>query len=108
MAVFSIDYRLCPNNLFPDQIDDVWQAYFWLINNVKQVFGIDFKKVILTGDSAGGNLILVMTLIAIQKKFRVPDSIMPCYPLTNVSKEIFLPSILNSIDDPILSMPFLN
>ena len=65
MAIFSIDYRLSPNNKFPDQIDDVWQAYFWLINNVKQVFKIDFKKVILTGDSAGGNLIMVMTLIAI-------------------------------------------
>jgi acetyl esterase/lipase len=32
---------------------------------VKKVFGINFKNVILTGDSAGGNLIIVMTLIAI-------------------------------------------
>ena len=33
---------------------------------------------------------------------------MPCYPLTNCSKEVFLPSILNAIDDPILSSSFLN
>jgi acetyl esterase/lipase len=64
--------------------------------------------VILTGDSAGANLSITMTLMAIARKFRVPDCLMPLYPTTIASKEVFWPSMLNSFDDIILSYTMLN
>lgn len=106
-VVFSIDYRLAPANRFPCQVDDCWQVYCWLILNAKRAFGIEFKRVVLTGDSAGGNLILSMTLMCINRKFRVPDSLLPFYPSSICSPEIFWPSILNALDDPLLNYTLL-
>ena len=55
---FAIDYRLAPDNPYPDAVDDVWQAYLWIINYAETTLGIKTPKVIVTGDSAGGNLAL--------------------------------------------------
>jgi acetyl esterase/lipase len=76
--------------------------------NAKKVYDIDWKKLILTGDSAGGNLCIVMTLMAINRKFKRPDFLMPMYPTTISSKEVFWPSMLNSFDDIILSYTMLH
>ena len=46
--------------------------------------------------------------MAIARKFRVPDCLMPLYPTTIASKEVFWPSMLNSFDDIILSYTMLN
>jgi len=59
------------------------------------------------GDSAGGNLVAAVTLMAIKRGFRVPDALVLCYPALNLSKEIFTPSMLLAVDDPILPYPFL-
>ena len=74
----------------------------------KQYLGIDPKKIILTGDSAGGNIVAVITIIAIQRGFRVPDGIMLSYPSLNMSNHVFNPSLLLTMDDPILPYPFLS
>lgn len=36
---FSIDYRLAPQNMYPDALDDVWQAYLWIINYAETILG---------------------------------------------------------------------
>jgi acetyl esterase/lipase len=63
--ICSIDYRLAPKSRFPCQLEDVWQAYFWLVINCKDYFGFTPKRVIVVGDSAGGNLALSITSMAI-------------------------------------------
>jgi monoterpene epsilon-lactone hydrolase len=50
--MLSIDYRLAPENPFPAAVDDATMAYRWLINEQ----GIDPKKLIIEGLSAGGGL----------------------------------------------------
>jgi len=102
-VIFMIDYRLAPASRYPSQIEDVWEAYTWIIDHCYQTMGIHPKKVIVTGDSAGGNLSIALTLMAIQRGYRVPDALVPCYPSTISSKEYFWPSMLSSLDDPILS-----
>ena len=42
--------------------------------------GIKPKKIILIGDSAGGNLIAGITIKAIKSGFRVPDGLFMVYP----------------------------
>ena len=38
---FSIDYRLAPKNQYPDALDDVWQAYLWILNYADSILGIE-------------------------------------------------------------------
>jgi acetyl esterase/lipase len=74
----------------------------------KDILGLDHKKVILMGDSAGGALSISLTTLSIMKNFRVPDAIIPIYPSTISSFQTYWPSLLNSFDDPVLSYSFLN
>src|SRR5258705_10030346 len=54
---FIPGYRLAPEHLFPAAVTDVEACYRGLVDN-----GID--KIAVTGDSAGGNLALVLLTIA--------------------------------------------
>ena len=54
---FSIDYHLAPEFPYPEGLNDCWQAYNWILQYCHEIFGITPKKVILSGDSAGGNLV---------------------------------------------------
>lgn len=48
---FSVDYRLSPRHRFPAALVDVTSAYMGLLER-----GIEPSRIIVTGDSAGGNL----------------------------------------------------
>lgn len=107
MPIFSIDYRLAPEHPYPAAINDVWQAYYWIVNNCESHFGIKPSKIFVAGDSAGGNLTVSLTMLAIEKHFRVPDLILPVYPALNLSIRNFSPSLILSLDDFILPSSFL-
>lgn len=106
-VIFSIDYRMAPKHKFPDAVDDCWQAYVWIIKNAQRTFGINYKKVVVTGDSAGGSLSITLTLMAINRNFRAPDAIMTSYPSTISCVEAFWPSLLGAVDDPVLAQSYL-
>ncbi|CAI2383957.1 unnamed protein product [Moneuplotes crassus] len=107
IPVFSIDYRLAPEDPYPAALNDVWQAYSWLVTNCTTQFGIKPSKIIVTGDSAGGNLACALTMLCIEKHFRVPDFLLPAYPVLNMSLLNFSPSLILSLDDYILPTGFL-
>lgn len=65
LPIFSIDYKLAPQYAFPEALNDCWQAYYWLVLNAEKQLGIKPKAVILSGDSAGANLCLAVSLMAI-------------------------------------------
>jgi len=107
IPIFSIDYRLAPEHAYPAALNDVWQAYYWIINHCETHFGIKPKKIFVAGDSAGGNLTVALTMLWIEKGFRVPDFILPSYPALNLSLRNFSPSLILSLDDFILPSSFL-
>ncbi len=76
----SIDYKLAPKFPYPTAIDDCWQAYNWILNDMEKSIGIKPSKIVLTGDSAGGNLALALTFLAIKNNIRVPNGLMLAYP----------------------------
>jgi hormone-sensitive lipase len=78
--IISIDYRLAPEHPYPMPLDDVWQAYNWIIDNAADEFNIEINKLILVGDSAGGNLILALTYLLIINNKRLPDVLFLAYP----------------------------
>lgn len=106
--VFSVEYRLAPEYVFPDGVTDCWQAYLWIVKYAEKYLKITFDKVILQGDSAGGNLILGVCNLAIMKKCRIPDGLNAIYPACDVSRITFSPSILLALDDVFLSASFLS
>jgi len=77
----------------------VWQVYYWLVLNAESTLGIKPAKIILIGDSAGGNLISALTAMCIERDFRRPDGIVLCYPALSLSKLRFTPSVLLAVDD---------
>ena len=107
VPVFSVDYRLAPEHRFPAAVNDCWQAYYWIVNHAKEHLGIEPDKIVLTGDSAGGFLVITTTIMAIINNFQIPTGIVPVYPLVSSDISKFLPSNLCSLDDTLLSASFV-
>ena len=65
--VVSVDYRLAPENKYPAAPNDCYDATVWVANNCTS-FGGNPSKLVVMGDSAGGNLATVVSLMARDKK----------------------------------------
>jgi hormone-sensitive lipase len=79
LPVFCIDYHLAPENKFPKGLDDVWQAYVWLVNNSEECFGVIPKKIILIGGSAGAAFSIKIAFLCKKIGFRKPDGLLLGY-----------------------------
>ena len=58
-TVVSIDYRLAPETQLEQIIEDLRDAYAWIITRGPQYFGLDGERVAVVGHSAGGYLTLM-------------------------------------------------
>ena len=54
---YAPDYRLIPEHPYPAQLDDALAAYRWLLES-----GVSPERLVVAGDSAGGNLTLALLL----------------------------------------------
>jgi len=50
-------------------------VYLWIIHFAPIYLKINLQNIILTGDSAGGNLAMALTIRAIEMGVRIPDKI---------------------------------
>lgn len=77
--VVSVDYRLAPEFPFPNGIIDCYGVTKYFFSNDSF---LGDKNIILMGDSAGGNIASVVSIIASEKKeFKIDKQIL-LYPLT--------------------------
>ena len=78
-SVMSIDYRLAPEAPFPAAHDDCLVATRWIFDNLNRL-APNNGKVVLSGDSAGGNL-TASTAFALLDEPRLSGALM-IYPAT--------------------------
>ncbi|MCP4753606.1 MAG: alpha/beta hydrolase [Proteobacteria bacterium] len=82
--VVSVDYRLAPENPFPAGLEDSYSALEWVAANAG-TFNGDPTKIAVAGDSAGGNLSAVLTLLARDRNGPKISRQILLYPSTNLS-----------------------
>ena len=84
MIVISVDYRLAPEHRFPAAVEDAVTATKWVAANAKGL-GIDASRLVVGGDSAGGNLAAVVSLDARENGPRLAGQLL-VYPATDFSR----------------------
>ncbi|OGA14469.1 MAG: hypothetical protein A3H32_17790 [Betaproteobacteria bacterium RIFCSPLOWO2_02_FULL_63_19] len=77
-AVLSVDYRLAPEHKFPAALDDCVAAVRWTAANAERL-GFDRERIVVAGDSAGGNLAAGAALALRREDFRISRQVL-IYP----------------------------
>ena len=62
-VVVSVAYRMAPEYKFPIAVWDCYDGLKWTVSNADRL-GVDKKRVVLSGGSAGGNLVSAIALMA--------------------------------------------
>lgn len=87
MPVISVDYRLAPENRWPAAPDDCEAAARWVAGSPAEL-GLDVTGLVLCGDSAGGNLAIVVAIDLRDRPAAVPVLVQaPIYPATDMTRE---------------------
>eukprot|EP00871_Galdieria_phlegrea_P003444 jgi/Galph1/40/GphlegSOOS_G4878.1 len=99
-CILSIDYKLAPEYKYPTALEECTYVYTWLLK-YHRLLGTSAQRIVVIGDSAGGNLAVAMALKLITRGLRIPDGIVLAYPVLYLFPA-WSPSRLLSLFDPLL------
>ena len=63
IPILSVDYSLSPKHKYPKQLQQLLDSFLFIIDKSEEILGFKVKKVVICGDSAGGNLAIALTLV---------------------------------------------
>jgi acetyl esterase len=84
--VVSADYRMAPEWPFPYAVEDAFSVYRGLQEEAG-LLGADGQRIVVAGDSAGGNLAAVLPLVARDRDVACPAATVLLCPITNFCAE---------------------
>ncbi|MDE6593387.1 MAG: alpha/beta hydrolase [Oscillospiraceae bacterium] len=96
-VVFT-DYRLLPKFKYPVAVEDCYCTYKW-VQSSADMLKINKDKIILAGDSAGGNLAAAVTLMLWDRIQISPLGAMLIYPVTD--RRMITESMTKFTDTPV-------
>jgi acetyl esterase len=82
--VVSVGYRLAPEAKYPAGLHDCYAALCWTADNAERI-GADPSRIVLSGDSAGGNLAAATAILARDRGRPAVGGQLLLYPVTDVS-----------------------
>ena len=80
LDTLSFEYRLAPEHPYPDALEDAFRAWDHLM-----YLGYGAKDVVLAGDSAGGNMALVLCLALHRAGRMLPGALLLMSPWTDMT-----------------------
>ncbi len=99
ITVIALDYALSPENRFPVALNQCFSTYLMLLKD-KTLLGHDSERILICGDSAGGNLAAALSLkLRIESK-PLPRAQILFYPC--LSLDFNSPSYITFSQAPIL------
>ena len=102
MDVLCFDYRLAPENPYPAACEDAMKAWNYLM-----LLGYGARDIILTGDSAGGNLALSLTLRLKEERRLLPRGLVLLSPWTDLTSSGESFETMAELD-PVLSREYID
>ena len=103
VPVLSIDYSLAPEAWFPRAVDECFHAFMWAMEHREDLGAGRDGRIVIAGDSAGGNLAVAVCLKAVLQGVRPPAGVVCAYPVLNV-KLAASPSRLLALMDSLLPL----
>ena len=97
IAVAAIEYRLSGTAKYPAQLDDCRSALAWLVENGER-FGIDPRKIGVSGESAGGHLAALLGTIEGTPRIRAVFAMYPPTDLVILGRQYANPFEPTNID----------
>ncbi|CAH8555516.1 unnamed protein product [Schistosoma margrebowiei] len=105
--IIAVDYSLSPEAPYPRALEECYYAYCWITLNREKLGCTSDAKIVLAGDSAGGNLALGVCMRAVRDGLlNKPSGIFLAYTPVLVSFTPS-PSRLLSLCDPLLPIGVL-
>jgi acetyl esterase len=98
--VIAVRYRLAPFFKYPVALEDCYDVLLWAVEQ-SAILRTDSQKVIVMGDSAGGNLAAAVSLMARDQKLSLIIRQILIYPA--MSGKLDQPSIVRNANVPILT-----
>lgn len=94
LQVVSLDYRIAPKNVFPCALEDAYEGWKYLLSK-----GYSNEDIIITGDSAGGNLTLALCLYLRDHNLPMPKGIILMSPWADMT-DSGTSRVYNLLNDP--------
>lgn len=82
-VVASVDYRLAPEHPFPAGLEDCWRIIRAILEAPWRLGAESAARIVLVGDSAGGNLAAASCLLLHERGLPVPQRQILLYPVTH-------------------------
>ena len=99
-VVLSVDYRKAPEFPYPSAPEDCYDATVWAVEHAHEI-GADPNRLAVMGDSAGGNLAAVVTLMARDRSGPAIAHQVLVYPAVEFAREF--PSERENRGAPVLT-----